>query len=146
MAGWRIGSLCGAKERIDEVLKFKSNMDSGMFLPIQLAAAKALSLSKEWHDEINAIYKKRRERVFELLGTLKCSFDKNQVGMFVWAKISAQYKTGYDLSDKVLYETNVFITPGGVFGAAGNEYVRVSLCIAEEKIVAATERVKKITG
>ena len=87
MAGWRVGMLCGAKERVDEILRFKSNMDSGMFLPVQLAAAKALSLGKEWYDEINAIYAKRREKVFELLTLLNCTFSKNQVGLFVWAKI-----------------------------------------------------------
>jgi LL-diaminopimelate aminotransferase len=146
MAGWRIGLLCGAKERIDEVLRFKSNMDSGMFLPMQLAAAKALTLGKDWHDEINAIYRKRRLKVFELLKTLNCEFDKYQVGMFVWAKIPAHYKTGYELSDKVLYDANVFITPGGIFGEAGDGYVRVSLCIAEDKIVTAIERVQNLVS
>ncbi len=144
MAGWRIGLLCGAKERIDEVLRFKSNMDSGMFLPMQLAAAKALTLGQDWHDEVNAIYRKRRIKVYELLTTLGCQFDENQVGMFVWAKIPPQYKTGYELSDRVLYDANVFITPGGIFGAAGDGYVRVSLCIAEEKIIESIERVKNL--
>ncbi|MBL7761960.1 MAG: aminotransferase class I/II-fold pyridoxal phosphate-dependent enzyme, partial [Chitinophagaceae bacterium] len=89
MAGWRVGMLCGAKERIDEVLRFKSNMDSGMFLPVQLAAAKALSLGKEWQDEVNAIYKARREKVFEILDLLKCKYSKQQVGLFVWAKTAS---------------------------------------------------------
>ena len=87
MAGWRVGMLCGAKERIDEVLRFKSNMDSGMFLPVQLAAAKALSLGKEWHDEVNTVYRERREKVFELLDLLNCKFSKEQAGLFVWARI-----------------------------------------------------------
>ncbi len=86
MAGWRVGMLCGAKERINEVLRFKSNMDSGMFLPVQLAAAKALSLGKAWQDEVNAVYKERREKVYELLSLLKCKFSKEQAGLFVWAK------------------------------------------------------------
>ena len=116
MAGWRVGMLCGAKERIDEVLRFKSNMDSGMFLPVQLAAAKALELGQDWYDAVNTVYARRREKVFELLELLECSFDKNQAGMFVWAAIPAIYKDGYELSDKVLYESNVFITPGGIFG------------------------------
>ncbi len=90
MAGWRVGMLCGAKERIEEVLRFKSNMDSGMFLPLQLAAAKALELDQSWYDSINAVYKNRREKVFELLNLLKCSFDKNQAGLFVWAEIPAR--------------------------------------------------------
>jgi len=141
MAGWRVGMLCGAKERIDEILCFKSNMDSGMFLPIQLAAAKALSLGKEWYDEINAIYSKRREKVFELLTLLNCQFSKTQVGLFVWAKIAANYKNGYELSDHVLYNSNVFITPGGIFGNAGDGYVRVSLCGSVEKFEEAIERI-----
>jgi len=143
MAGWRIGVLCGAKEKIDEVLRFKSNMDSGMFLPLQLAAAKALALEKDWHDSINAVYRARREKVFELLDLLNCSYSKNQAGMFVWAAIPANYKDGYTLSDKVLYDSNVFITPGGIFGTAGEKYVRVSLCCKEENIDAAIKRIKQ---
>src|SRR6476620_4943769 len=88
MAGWRVGMLCGAKEKIDEVLRFKSNMDSGMFLPVQLAAAKALSLDKEWYEQVNSVYGKRREKVFELLDALKCVYSKKQAGLFVWAKAS----------------------------------------------------------
>lgn len=144
MAGWRVGMLCASKERIDEILRFKSNMDSGMFLPVQLAAAKALGLGKDWYDSINKIYKQRREKVFALLELLKCEFSKDQVGMFVWAKIPAGYKDGYALSDEVLYNANVFITPGGIFGDAGNNYVRLSLCCAEEKIDQAKLRVESI--
>ncbi|WP_207513320.1 pyridoxal phosphate-dependent aminotransferase [Longitalea luteola] len=142
MAGWRVGVLSGAKERIDEVLRFKSNMDSGMFLPAQLAAAKALQLPKSWYDEVNAIYKKRREKVFELLDLLECVYDKSQAGMFVWARIPAGYKTGYELSDQVLYNTGVFITPGGIFGKAGDGYIRVSLCSTEEKFAESITRIK----
>ncbi|MCK9403106.1 MAG: aminotransferase class I/II-fold pyridoxal phosphate-dependent enzyme [Chitinophagaceae bacterium] len=141
MAGWRVGMLCGAKERINEILCFKSNMDSGMFLPIQLAAAKALQLGKEWYDGINAIYAKRREKVFELLTVLNCDYSKNQVGMFVWAKIPQNYKNGYELSDHVLYHSNVFITPGGIFGKAGDGYIRVSLCGSIEKFEEAIKRI-----
>ncbi len=142
MAGWRVGMLCGDKERIDEILRFKSNMDSGMFLPVQLAAAKALSLGKEWYDDINAIYKQRREKVFELLVLLNCEFSTTQVGLFVWAKIPAKYKTGYELSDEVLYKSNVFITPGGIFGSAGDGYIRVSLCGSVERFEEAIRRIK----
>jgi LL-diaminopimelate aminotransferase len=144
MAGWRIGTLCGAKEKIDDVLRFKSNMDSGMFLPVQLAAAKALTLEKDWHDSINTIYKARREKVFELLTLLECTYSKDQAGMFVWAAIPAGYKDGYELSDKVLYGSNVFITPGGIFGSAGDKYVRVSLCCKAENIEAAIKRIKEL--
>lgn len=142
MAGWRVGMLCGARERIDEVIKFKSNMDSGMFLPVQLAAAKALGLGKDWYDSVNALYKKRREKVFELLELLQCNFSKTQAGMFVWAAIPPGYKDGFALSDEVLYNANVFITPGGIFGSAGNNYIRVSLCGSEEKITESIERIK----
>lgn len=141
MAGWRVGMLCGAKERIDEVIRFKSNMDSGMFLPAQLAAAKALELDEDWHKSVNEIYKKRRIRVFKLLKLLNCKFSELQAGMFVWAAIPANYKDGYELSNNILYNSNVFITPGGIFGSAGNQYVRVSLCNTEEKIEEAIERI-----
>lgn len=143
MAGWRIGMLCGAKQRIDEVLRFKSNMDSGMFMPLQLAAAKALSLDADWHQQVNETYRKRRERVFQLLDSLQCSYDRQQVGLFVWARIPARYTDCYALSDEVLYERNVFITPGGIFGDAGLQYVRVSLCSSEEKLDEAIGRIVK---
>ena len=142
MAGWRVGMLCGAKERIEEVLRFKSNMDSGMFLPIQLAAAKALTLGKEWHDEVNKVYSERREKVFELLKLLHCKFSTRQAGMFVWARIPGKYKDGFELSDDVLYNSNVFITPGGIFGNAGEKYIRVSLCAPVEKFEEAIRRIK----
>ena len=142
MAGWRVGVLCGAKERINEVLVFKSNMDSGMFLPVQLAAAKALSLGKEWYDGINAVYGKRRIKAYELLHLLNCTHSTNQVGMFVWAKIPEQYKNGFELSDEVLYKARVFITPGGIFGSEGEKYIRVSLCATEEKFQQSIERIQ----
>jgi aspartate/methionine/tyrosine aminotransferase len=141
MAGWRVGMLCGAKERIEEVLRFKSNMDSGMFLPVQLAAAKALGLGKEWYDEVNRVYKERREKVFQLLDLLNCKFSKDQAGLFVWAKIPSKYKNGYELSDEVLYNSNVFITPGGIFGDSGEQHVRVSLCAPVEKFEDAKQRI-----
>jgi LL-diaminopimelate aminotransferase len=144
MAGWRVGILCGSKERIEEVLRFKSNMDSGMFLPVQLAAARALSLGKEWHDMVNEVYRKRREKVFELLELLDCKFSRLQAGMFVWAAIPGKYKNGFELSDEVLYKANVFITPGGIFGTAGDEYIRVSLCSTEEKFEEAIGRIKNL--
>ncbi len=143
MAGWRVGMICASKDKINDILTFKSNMDSGMFLPIQLAAAKALSLGKEWYDGINEIYFERRKKVFDLLDQLNCTYSKEQVGMFVWAKIPSTYKDGYVLSDYVLYESNVFITPGGIFGSAGNNYIRVSLCGAIEKFAEAINRIKK---
>jgi LL-diaminopimelate aminotransferase len=142
MAGWRVGMLSASKERIDEVLRFKSNMDSGMFLPVQLAAAKALELGKEWYDSVNAVYAQRRQKVFELLSLLNCNFSQQQVGMFVWAKIPDSYADGFALSDEVLYGASVFITPGGIFGDAGNGYIRVSLCGSVEKFEKAIQRIK----
>lgn len=143
MAGWRVGMLCGARERVDEVLRFKSNMDSGMFLPVQLAAAKALSLGKDWYDSVNAVYRERRGKVFELLQLLKCEFSKDQAGMFVWAKIPAAYPDGYALSDRVLHGAGVFLTPGGIFGSAGLRYIRVSLCAPVERFQESIERIKE---
>ncbi len=145
MAGWRIGMLCGAKQRIEEVLRFKTNMDSGMFLPMQVAAAKALTLDETWHNELNATYKRRREKVFQLLDELDCVYSKEQAGLFVWAKIPAAYSTGFELSDTVLQKTKVFITPGGIFGGAGEKYIRVSLCTTEEKLEEALTRITKIS-
>ena len=144
--------LCGAEEKIDEVLRFKSNMDSGMFLPVQLAAAKALTLEKDWHDELNAVYSTRRQKVFELLQLLHCKFSRQQAGMFVWAKASPttpkeglnkhQLGTGGMLSDEILYNCDVFLTPGGIFGDAGNNYIRVSLCAPVEKFEEAIQRIQ----
>lgn len=143
MAGWRVGVLCAAKEKIDEILRFKSNMDSGMFLPVQLAAAKALSLNKNWYDDINKIYTQRREKVYALLDVLHCIYSKEQNGLFVWAKIPSGYMNAYDFSDKTLYECNVFVTPGGIFGSNGDEYIRVSLCATKEKIEEAVLRISR---
>jgi LL-diaminopimelate aminotransferase len=113
-----------------------------MFLPVQLAAAKALSLGKDWYDGINKIYKERKEKAFELLDLLNCMYDKTQAGMFVWAKIPTSFVDGYKLSDDVLYNANVFITPGGIFGSNGNAYIRVSLCAPVEKFEEAIGRIK----
>lgn len=143
MAGWRIGFLSGAAERINEVLRFKSNMDSGMFLPAQLAAAKALQLDETWYQHLNAVYDLRREKVFELLDLLECSFSKNQAGLFVWAAIPENDESGFALSDEVLENANVFITPGGIFGDAGNKYIRVSLCAQEDVFEQAIIRIKQ---
>ena len=128
MAGWRVGMLCGAKERIEEVLRFKSNMDSGMFLPLQLAAAKALSLEDDWYSYISGVYAERRSKVYQIFDMLGCRYTTDQVGLFVWAKIPASYEDAYALSDEVLYGAGVFLTPGGIFGSQGKNYMRISLC------------------
>lgn len=142
MAGWRIGMLLGAEERISEILRFKSNMDSGTFLPMQLAAATALSLDNSWYTSLNDQYRSRREKVYHLMDILGCSYTKEQVGLFIWAKIPDNYKNGYALSDKILQESRVFITPGGIFGHAGDNYIRISLCATEETFDLAIGRIQ----
>ena len=144
MAGWRIGMLSGKAERIQTILRFKSNMDSGMFLPLQLAAAKALSLPATWYEQVNSVYERRRELVYTLLELLGCRFSKEQSGLFVWATAPSHFlgekyqKHEYDkggwISDKVLNGARVFITPGGIFGKEGINNIRVSLCAPEEKL------------
>jgi LL-diaminopimelate aminotransferase len=141
MAGWRVGVLCGGKERVEEVLRFKSNMDSGMFLPAQLAAAKALTLGKDWYEQVNKVYKSRRQKAYELLDLLDCNYSKDQAGMFIWASIPAKYKDAYELSDDILYQSRVFITPGGIFGSAGDKFLRVSLCSPENKFQESIDRI-----
>jgi LL-diaminopimelate aminotransferase len=143
MAGWRIGVLAGAGDRISEVLTFKSNMDSGMFLPVQLAAAKALGLGRDWYDSLNEVYRKRREKACELLDMLDCTYDTAQTGMFLWARVPAANRDGYELSDRVLQDAAVFITPGGIFGSEGEGYVRVSLCSTVEKMEESMIRIKE---
>lgn len=141
MAGWRVGFVCGAAQRIEEILRFKSNMDSGMFLPLQLAAAKALQLPANWYTQLNKIYEVRRQKVFELLDILNCKYQKDQAGLFVWARVPEKYGSGYELSDEILNDYRVFITPGGIFGSAGNHYVRISLCASESILKAAVSRI-----
>jgi aspartate/methionine/tyrosine aminotransferase len=142
MAGWRVGMIVAAKERIEEILRFKSNMDSGMFLPVQLAAAKGLSLGKDWYSQLNETYRRRRELVYEILNTLECPYDETQTGLFMWAEVKGNYEDGYALSDHILYEKNVFITPGGIFGSNGKSYIRISLCQKEEVLQEALERIQ----
>ncbi|RAK62693.1 pyridoxal phosphate-dependent aminotransferase [Hymenobacter edaphi] len=140
LAGWRVGLLAGRADLLQQVLRFKSNMDSGMFLPVQLAAAAALQLGPEWSAELNATYRARREQVFGLLDALGCSFDRAQVGLFVWARVPAADADGYALSDAVLARARVFITPGGIFGSNGNGFVRVSLCQPAAVLTEAQQR------
>lgn len=142
MAGWRVGALVGSEERINQVLRFKSNMDSGMFLPVQLAAAKALQLEASWYQDLNKIYADRRHKVYEIMNLLGCSYQKDQVGLFVWAQIPNSYADGYALSDAVLDKARVFITPGGIFGDGGNQYIRISLCATVEVLEESIQRIK----
>jgi len=142
MAGWRVGMLCGKADRINDVLRFKSNMDSGMFLPLQLAAAQALSLPASWYAGLNETYKRRREKVWALLDQLGCAWNPRQAGLFVWARIPAGWSDGFVFSDAVLHQTGVFITPGGIFGQQGLPYVRLSLCQPEPVLDEALQRIR----
>lgn len=141
MAGWRVGMLAGNADFLRDVLRFKSNMDSGMFKPLQLAAARALESPASWYGELNEIYRRRRDKAFALLNLLECRYDTMQTGMFVWAKIPDAYETAYALSDQILYQNHVFLTPGGIFGTQGVRYVRVSLCSDESTFETAIARI-----
>ena len=134
MAGWRVGMLLGNKNYIKDVVKIKSNMDSGMFYGIQIGAIASLNLKKDWFKSLNEIYFKRREKVFELAKKLNTSFDKNISGLFVWAKLNDDVKSSEKFIDKILYKHNIFITPGSIFGSNGDRFIRLSLCV-EEKII-----------
>ena len=141
MAGWRIGAAIGKAAFLQPVMKFKSNMDSGMFLPLQEAAAKALEADSTWFENQNTLYQERQKLVFQLMDIVGCRYDSAQTGMFVWAKVPDKYASGYALSDKILAENAVFITPGGIFGTQGNDYVRISLCAKEDVFKEAIERI-----
>ena len=134
IAGWRVGMLLGNKNYIKDVVKIKSNMDSGMFYGIQIGAIASLNLKKDWFKSLNEIYFKRREKVFELAKKLNTSFDKNISGLFVWAKLNEDVKSSEKFIDKILYKHMIFITPGSIFGSNGDRFIRLSLCV-EEKII-----------
>ena len=139
MAGWRVGMVLGNPTLIDAVLKVKSNMDSGMFYGIQKGAIEALKLGTDWFEKQNEIYTKRRNLIFKLAEKLNCVFDRNSVGLFVWAKLPAGIMSE-EFIDKVLIEKHIFITPGTIFGSNGQGYIRFSLCVTEEKIQDAINR------
>ena len=139
MAGWRIGFAVGNKEYISNILKVKSNIDSGMFLPLQLGAVSALSESKEWFKSLNKEYQKRRELVWVLAEKLNCKFSKNTAGMFVWAKISST-NNSKKFVDKLLNEKDIFVAPGVIFGSNGEGYIRISLCNTIENIKKAIKK------
>ncbi len=140
MAGWRIGWVSGNAERIQAILKIKSNMDSGMFKPLQLAACSALTLDQDWFDSVNEEYELRRKYVHKILHSLGCSFLPDQVGMFVWGKVGSG--TGASLSDEVLERHKIFVTPGFIFGETGRQFVRISLCTPENRLKMALDRLR----
>jgi len=141
MPGWRVGMLAGREDWISAVLKVKSNMDSGMFLGIQKGAIAALNLGKSWFAELDENYQNRRKLVWKLAEKLGLSYNKETAGLFVWCKIPSG-KSAERLVDELLYEHNIFITPGNIFGPAGNDFVRISLCMPEFKILEAINRIK----
>lgn len=128
MAGWRVGVLAGNEELLNHVLRFKSNMDSGMFKPIMMAAIAALEENDSWYDYINSRYLQRRELAWQLLDLIGCHYSKDQSGMFVWAEIPEGWESGEKFADWILDRTGVFITPGFIFGSQGEKYIRISLC------------------
>lgn len=142
MAGWRMAMLAGNEQFVKWVLAVKSNVDSGMFRPMMIAAVQSLRNSEEWHNEMNYVYDRRRELAYKIMDLLECKYDKNQVGMFIWAKIPDTWKNAGELADKILYETNVFITPGFIFGSNGNRYIRISLCSPESMLKEVIERIQ----
>jgi len=145
MPGWRVGMLASNAQFIQWVLKVKSNIDSGMFRPLQMAAAKALACDASWYAEINSVYRERRGLAGEIMHTLGCTYDENQVGMFLWGKVPDSCENVETLTDKILYEANVFITPGFIFGSNGARYIRLSLCCNKEMLANALERIRKIS-
>ena len=141
MAGWRMAMLATNAEFIQWILKVKSNVDSGMFRPMMVAAATALKNPEEWHAGMNVVYAKRRVLAYKIMDALNCKYDTKQVGMFIWAKIPDKYKDSSELADEILYGKNVFITPGLIFGDKGKRYVRVSLCCPEPMLEEALNRI-----
>lgn len=139
MSGWRIGMLCGSEKHINTVLKVKTNMDSGMFFPLQAGAAMALRLSQEWFSEQNKIYLRRREEIMKLARALNCSFSEDQAGMFLWCRVP-QGNTSEGFVEHLLKEYHIFAAPGFIFGSQGEGYIRFSLCATEENIIKACNR------
>ncbi|MGP1992530.1 pyridoxal phosphate-dependent aminotransferase [Zobellia laminariae] len=140
MAGWRVGMVLGSAEHINAVLKVKSNMDSGMFYGIQKGAIEALKSGQEWFDKLNEVYSSRRALMYQLADKLNCTYDTDAVGMFIWARLPEGSKSAEEFIDEVLYEKNLFITPGTIFGSNGEGYIRFSLCVTEDKIKEAISR------
>ncbi|SKB82229.1 pyridoxal phosphate-dependent aminotransferase [Macellibacteroides fermentans] len=144
MPGWRMAMLASNAQFVNWILKVKSNIDSGQFKPMQLAAVEALKAPKEWYDTMNRTYRKRRDLAGKIMQALNCSYDEKQVGLFLWGKIPPNSLGSEAMADKVLYEANVFITPGFIFGSGGNRHIRISLCCKEEMLQEALNRINKL--
>ncbi len=144
MPGWRMAMLASNAQFVNWVLKVKSNIDSGQFKPMMLAAAEALKNTEEWHAEMNRVYRKRRIIAEQIMEVLDCTFDPEQAGMFLWGKIPENYCDSGELADQILYEARVFLTPGFIFGNNGARYVRISLCCNEKSLNEALERIRSL--
>lgn len=144
MSGWRIGMIAGEPEVIANVLKVKSNMDSGMFKPLQMAAAKALAEGDDWYGQLNDEYRKRQVLAGEIFDMLGVKYDKNSGGMFLWGKVDNRWANGEKLADYILQEARVFITPGFIFGSNGDQYVRISLCAKQDVLREAQQRILRV--
>lgn len=144
MAGWRMAMLTSNAEFIQWIVKVKSNVDSGQFRPMMLAAAKGLDLDREWYDSVNATYGRRREIVERIMTALRCTFDPAQRGMFLWGRIPDSEPSGEALTERVLRDARVFIAPGFIFGSNGDRYIRLSLCATEDNLLRAFDRINKM--
>ncbi len=143
MSGWRVGMLSTNATFVEWILRVKSNVDSGMFKPLQLAAVEALALGDEWYRDQNAIYAKRREVASRIMAAIGCRYDESQVGLFLWGRIGDDEESAEVLCDRILNDARVFVTPGFIFGTQGARYVRISLCATEERMEEALGRIKK---
>ena len=143
MAGWRVAMLASNAEFISWILRVKSNIDSGQFKPVMLAAARALELGDEWYESLNSVYAARRKVAEEIMNELECRFDPSQRGLFLWGRIPDSEESSEALADRLLHERRVFITPGFIFGEQGERYIRISLCATEENLRRALERIKE---
>ena len=144
MPGWRIGMLASNAEFVQWILKVKSNIDSGMYRAMQLAAATALRAEQDWYDGNNRNYRNRRKIAGKIMDALGCTYDEKQVGMFLWGKIPDKYSDVEELTERILHQARVFITPGFIFGSNGKRYIRISLCCKDEKLAEALRRIKEI--
>jgi aspartate/methionine/tyrosine aminotransferase len=144
MPGWRMAMLASNAQFVQWILKVKSNIDSGQFKPMQYAAVEALAAPKAWYDNMNHVYRSRRDLAGQIMKTLGCQYDEKQVGMFLWGKIPANAKSSEVIADKVLYDAKVFITPGFIFGSCGERYIRISLCCKNEALEEALNRIKQL--
>lgn len=144
MPGWRVGMVASNAQFIQWILKVKSNIDSGTFRPMQLASAKALEAERDWYEGNNAVYAQRRHLAGEIMKTLGCTYNEDQVGMFLWGEIPSELNDVEELTEKILHQARVFITPGFIFGNNGKRYIRLSLCCKEEKLAEALQRIKSV--